>query len=150
MKKNLLSRCLIGAPIGFTISFLITIFASLSAPDGRFHAVHPDLVALCGTEARAVALQAGVMLLCGAVYGGLSLLWETDWSFTGITLAHFAICSLVTLPVAYCMHWMHHSLVGALKYFALFAFIYAVIWLSTYLAIARKLRAINKKVEENR
>lgn len=150
MKKKLLSRCLFGAPIGLATSFLITIFVSFGAGDGLYHAVQPDLITLCGTEIRAVALQAGLSMLLGAVFGGSSLIWDTDWSLTGMSLAHFAVCSLAMFPVAYCLRWMDRSLSGFLSYFGFFVSIYAATWIGSYIAIARKLRAINKKVGENR
>ena len=53
MKKNLFYRCLFGAPTGLAISYAITIIISLFIGDGRFHAVVPELTALCGSEINA-------------------------------------------------------------------------------------------------
>ncbi len=55
MKKKVLIRCLIGAPIGVAISTMITIVISLTVGDGNFYAVFPELIADCGTEINAVS-----------------------------------------------------------------------------------------------
>ena len=65
MKKNLFYRCLFGAPTGLAISYAITIIISLFIGDGRFHAVVPELTALCGSEINAVLLQS----VCSLIYG---------------------------------------------------------------------------------
>ena len=45
MKKKVIVRCLIGAPIGLALSTMITIAISLTVGDGRFYAVVPELIA---------------------------------------------------------------------------------------------------------
>ena len=49
MKKKVIQRCLLGAPIGVLISLLITIIISYAISDGAFHAVTPELSAECGS-----------------------------------------------------------------------------------------------------
>ena len=44
MKKELIKRCLLGAPLGLAISTVITILISLIVGDGRYYAVVPQLV----------------------------------------------------------------------------------------------------------
>ena len=44
MKKRILCRALIGAPIGLAISTAITIFSSLIYGDGNYYPVVPALV----------------------------------------------------------------------------------------------------------
>ena len=48
MKKRILCRALIGAPIGLAISTAITIFSSLIYGDGNYYPVVPALVEQCG------------------------------------------------------------------------------------------------------
>lgn len=57
MKKKVLLRALLGAPIGLSIGFLVTLLVSAGFGDGKFYPVTPELTALCGMELRAVAVQ---------------------------------------------------------------------------------------------
>ena len=57
MKKRILCRALIGAPIGLAISTAITIFSSLIYGDGNYYPVVPALVEQCGNEINAVVAQ---------------------------------------------------------------------------------------------
>mgnify|MGYP003816020535 CR=1 FL=1 len=149
MRKELVKRCLLGAPIGMAISTAITIAISLVAGDGRYYAVVPQLAVDCGSEIGAVTLQAIVSLVYGAAWAGASLIWEKDdWSLTRQTATHLAVCSLSALPIAYLMRWMDHSPAGILRYFAIFFAIYLVIWLCQYIAIRRRLAAINARMRE--
>lgn len=147
MKKKILLRCLMGAPLGMALSTLIAIGISAAIGDGRFHAAVPELIRDCGGELNAVMLQAACSLLYGAAWAGASLIWEAEsWSLLKMTLVHLLICSLATFPVAYFMRWMTHSVSGVLLYFGIFFAIYALIWLSQYSAMKRKIDAINRKM----
>jgi hypothetical protein len=147
MKKKLLMRCLLGAPVGVTISLIITIVISYFFRDGAYHAVVPELAAACGSEINALTLQTVCSLLYGAAWAGASLIWEAEsWSLLKMTVVHLVVCSAATFPVAYFMRWMHHSVTGFLLYFGVFLLIYAVIWLSMYGSLKKKLRAINEKL----
>ena len=104
MKKKVIIRCLIGAPIGLALSTIITIAISLTLGDGHYYAVVPELIADCGTEINAVLLQAICSLLYGAAWAGASLIWEIDdWSILRQTVTHLIVCSLCTFPIAYFM-----------------------------------------------
>ena len=148
MKKNLFLRCLLGAPIGLTISIFITLIVSIAIGDGSYHAVHPELVSDFGTELNAVLIKASVSMFFGAVFAGVSVIWDMPWSLLRMTITHFAVCSVVTLPIAYYMRWTERSLVGILMYFGTFVAIYTVIWIISFCAMKRKLKAINEKVGE--
>lgn len=150
MKKKVIVRCLIGAPIGLALSTMITIAISLIVGDGRFYAVVPELIADCGTEINAVLLQSICSLLYGAAWAGASTIWEADhWSILRQTITHLIICSLCTLPIAYFMHWMDHGFFGILSYFGIFFAIYVIIWISQYMAIKKRIRQINSEVQKN-
>lgn len=147
MKKKILLRCLLGAPLGLAISTIITIFISYAMGDGSYYAVVPELVRDCGSEINAVALQAVCSLLYGAAWAGASLIWEADgWSLLKMTVTHLLICSLATFPVAYLMRWMDHSLSGIALYFGIFLAIYAVIWITQYSAMKRKIDELNSSL----
>lgn len=150
MKKKVLLRCILGAPIGLAISTMITIFCSLMANDGTYYPVVPELISDFGTEINAVLIQAIFALIYGAVFGGVSVIWETDWSILKMTVTHLIICSVGTFPIAYLMRWIDHSMAGVLKYFGIFIVIYVIIWGSQYTGMKRKVQAMNEKINENR
>ncbi len=139
-------RALVGAPIGLAISTVITILISLSKGDGKYYAVVPELIADLGSEIGAVTIQALCSMLYGAAFAGASVIWDSDWNLTKMTVVHFLICSAATFPIAYLMRWMEHSTGGVLKYFGLFVAIYVVIWISQYMKIKKNVSALNKKV----
>lgn len=148
MKKKILTRCLIGAPIGLAISTMITIAVSLAMGDGEFYAVVPELIADCKTEINAVLLQAVCSLLYGAAWAGASVIWEIDdWSLLRQTTTHLIIGSLATFPIAYFMRWMKHNLWGVLLYFGVFLIIYLFIWFSQYMMMKRRVQQINSRVQ---
>ena len=139
MKKNLFYRCLFGAPTGLAISYAITIIISLFIGDGRFHAVVPELTALCGSEINAVLLQSVCSLIYGSIWAGSSVVWEKEnWSLLRQTITHLIIGSTATFPIAYLLRWME-----------LFFAIYFVIWFSLYSVTKRRIRQLNARVREN-
>ncbi|HUM84531.1 MAG TPA: DUF3021 domain-containing protein [Lachnospiraceae bacterium] len=150
MRKKILLRCLIGAPIGLAISTLITIIISLTVGDGNYYPVVPELVSDCGNEMNAVLLQALLSLLYGAAWAGASVIWEMEnWSILLQTVTHLVICSLATFPIAYFMRWMKHTASGILLYFGIFFAIYLIIWLSQYSSMKKRVEEINRKIHEN-
>lgn len=146
MKKKVLLRALLGAPLGLALSYLITILISLIGGNGSYIPVVPTLTEVCGSEVIAVLLQALCSLLYGAAWAGASVIWETDWSLLAQTLLHLLVCSCATFPIAWLLHWMNHSVAGVLIYFGIFFGIYLVIWLCQYWAIRNKLRQINQRL----
>lgn len=147
MKKRILGRALLGAPIGLAISTAITIFASLIYGDGNYYPVVPALVEQCGNEINAVMAQMIASLLYGAVWAGASVIWEMDdWSLLRQTVTHLIVGSLATFPVAYLMYWMKHSISGFVGYFAIFIGIYIVIWITIYNRTKREITKLNEKV----
>ncbi len=103
---------------------------------------------ICGNEMNAVLVQTIAGILYGAMFGGTSLIWEMEhWSLLRQTITHLIIVSVTTLPIAYLMHWMAHSIFGMLAYMGTFFVIYVIIWVSIYLSIRNKLDKINAKVQ---
>lgn len=147
MKRQLLNYCLIGAPVGLALSTLITIAISLFTGDGNYYPATPELIADCGSELNAVAVQALFSLLYGALLAGASVIWQHErWSILRQTATHLAVCSLATFPAAYFMRWMQHSTAGILTYFGIFIAIYAAVWLIIYLNTRRRIRRINARL----
>lgn len=149
MKKLIILRSLLGAPIGLTISYLIPVFISLAIGDGNYYPIVPELAETCGSEINAVLLQTFCSLLVGAVCGGASVIWQIEeWSLMRMTVTHLVLCSAAMFPIAYLMQWLPHNFVGFLRYFGIFFGIYFCIWGSQYVTIKKKLAAINQKVRE--
>ena len=73
MKKKVFLLCGAGALFGVALSTIITILISLTAGDGRFYPVVPELIADCGGELNAVMLQAALSMLYGAAWAGAAL-----------------------------------------------------------------------------
>lgn len=147
MKKNYVLRTLLGAPIGLSISYVITIIISAIINNGEFYPVVPQLTHLCGNEINAVIIQAICSLIYGAVFSGASIIWEIDrFSLLKQTIIHYIVISVTSLPIAYLMHWMHHSAWGVISYFSIFIIIYIIIWVSQYLAMKKRIKLFNKKM----
>ena len=144
-----LRRALIGMPIGLLISTVITIIISLCKGDGHYYAVVPTLIEDCGSEINAVLIQFLCSLLYGAVFAGATVIWETDWSLTKMTVIHLLVVAIITLPIAYFMQWMKHSLGGFLTYIGIFLAIYAAIWIIEYNRMRKGVNDLNRKMKEN-
>lgn len=64
MKKQILSRGLVGFPVGIAIGFVITLIISAYIGDGSYYPVTPELIGSMGNELNAVILQT---VLCGII-----------------------------------------------------------------------------------
>lgn len=149
MKKELLKRMLLGAPLGLAISTLITIAISLTVGDGQYYAVVPSLARDMGSEINAVLLQAGLSMIYGAAWAGASVIWDAErWSLLKMTLVHLIVTSLATFPIAYFARWMPHSTTGILIYIGIFVGIYLAIWFSQYTAMKKRIQAMNEKLQQ--
>ena len=146
MKKKLISRILLGFPLGIAIGHVIEIL--LSVGFCSFHPCVPAFVERIGSETGAIALQALLCGAMGAVWAGASVIWETDWSLTKQTIVHFLIGACTTLPIAYLLHWMDHTLGGFLRYLLIFAVIFASIWIASYFSWKARLKKMNQKLQE--
>lgn len=149
MKKEIVWRCFSGAGIGLAVSTIIAIVISLTLGDGAYHPVVPEFAAECG-ELNAVIIQMLLSFVYGAAWGGASVVWEKEnWSLMRQTVTHLVICSLATFPVAYITHWMSHDLGSVLAYFGIFLGIYAIIWLSYYTSLKKRVKQMNDKMKND-
>ena len=144
MKKKVILRSLIGAPIGLSISFIITLIISVIINKGEYYPVVPQLTALCGNELNAVVIQTICSLIYGAAFGEIE-----NWSLLKQTVIHCIVISVSMLPIAYCMYWMPHSFWGIAGYIAIFFFIYFFIWFSQYFAMKKRIQEFNDKVKSD-
>ena len=148
--KKLLTRCLLGAPLGLAISTVITIAISICVGDGMYYAVVPELIADSSSEINAVVIQAVLSLIYGAAWAGASVVWESDgWSLLKQTVVHLLVCSAATFPIAYFARWMPHNAKGIALYFGIFVVIYLVIWLSQYSTMKKRVKQLNEKLQKS-
>lgn len=150
MKKKILFRSLMGAPIGVVVSLIITIIFSLCMGHGEYFPAPHELINWCGgNETTAVIVQMICSLFIGAVGGGSSVIWEVEkWSLLKQTLVHLAIISVPFFGIGYIMNWMPHYLYGALGYIGGFILVYVVMWCSIYFSIKAKINKMNKHLQE--
>ena len=149
MKKEILKRCLFGAPIGLALGTIITIAISLVIGDGTFYAVVPELITEMGSEINAVILQSVLAMLYGAAWAGASLVWDAEgWSLLKMTLVHLAIAATATFPIAYFARWMPHNMAGFLLYFGIFVVVYLGIWISQYTAMKKRIKEFNERIQK--
>lgn len=146
MKKAIL-RGLLGFPLGVAIGYTITIGVSMAHGGGDYIPAVPGLVAQCGSEISAVILQFALCGILGAASAAGSVVWETDWSILKQTFVHFLILSLTMLPIAYFAHWMEHTVLGFLLYFAIFIGIYAIAWAVMYTVWKYKIKRVNDGIK---
>ena len=70
MKKTIILRSLLGAPVGLTISYLISVFTSLAMGDGNYYPIVFQVAETCGNEINAGLLQPVLALLVVAGFCG--------------------------------------------------------------------------------
>jgi len=150
MKKKILFRSFFGAPIGVTISLMITVIFSLCTGQGEYYHAPPALVDWCGgNETTAVIVQMICSMIVGAVCGGASVIWEIEkWNLLKQTLINFAVIAVPFFGLGYIMNWMPHHIYGALGYVGGFAGGYVVMWCAIYFSIKAKLKKMNKQLQE--
>lgn len=149
MKKKLLFRSLIGAPIGVLVSLIITIVFSLCLGHGEYFPAPHELIDWCGgNETTAVIVQMICSLFVGAVCAGSSVIWEIEkWSLLKQTLINFAVIAVPFFGLGYVMNWMPHNIYGALGYVGGFVGSYIVIWCSIYFSIKAKIKKMNERLQ---
>lgn len=147
MKKKVISRALLGFPVGILIGYVITILISLLFAKGYYSPCVPELVEAMGNEIHAVILQAVLSGLLGSAFSASSIIWEIEnWSIAKQTGIYFVVTALVMMPVAYALNWMEHSFTGFVKYFGIFIIIFIIIWFIQYMFWKKKIEQINSKL----
>ena len=145
MKRKIVLRGILGFPIGVTIGYVITIIISLIWANGYYSPCVPELVAIMGSEIKAVSLQALLSGILGTGFAAISVIWEIEnWSVVKRTGIYFIISSLIMLPIAYFTQWMNHSLKGALSYFGIFILIFVIIWIVQYIIARKNVKKMNE------
>ncbi|MCH5351659.1 MAG: DUF3021 domain-containing protein [Clostridiales bacterium] len=151
MKKKLLFRCLMGAPIGVTVSLIITIFFSLCLGGREYNPAPPELVELCGNTVIAVIVQLLCSLAIGAASAGSSVIFEIEkWSLLKQTLVHFGVIAVPFFGLGYLLNWVSHQPIGALAFVGCFVAVYFIMWISIYFSIKSKVKKMNMQLREIR
>lgn len=150
MKKKIVLRSLMGAPIGVTVGVVITVIFSLCLGHGEYFPAPHELTDRCGGNATvAVMVQTLCSLLVGAICGGSSVIWEMErWSLLKQTLVHFAVLALPFFGIGYAVYWLPHHIYGALGYVGGFAAVYCIMWCSIYFFIKSQIGKMNKQLRE--
>lgn len=149
MKKQIILRGLLGMPLGVAISVWWSLASFALLGRGDYALTVPSLEAACGSPLAAAAAQTAAVMAYGAMWGGASVIWEVErWSLLRQTVTHFCLTAAGTFPVAWSLGWMTRSLGGAAVYFGIFIGIYALIWAGGTWMIGRRLRKINRRLEE--
>ncbi|MBQ8148429.1 MAG: DUF3021 domain-containing protein [Lachnospiraceae bacterium] len=150
MKKQIILRSILGAGMGIALSYAITILISICIGDGEYYSCVPSLIEQFGTEINAVIVQLLLSAVLGAVFAGISVIWEIEtWSIVKQSLIYFLIASVTMLPVAYLAHWMEHSIKGFLQYFGIYFCIFVVTWLVQYAIWRINVNKMNRKLNSN-
>lgn len=149
MKRKLISRGVLGVPLGIAIGFVITIIISACVGDGSFYPVTRELMETMGNELNAVILQTILCGIMGACFAMASVIWEMDaWSLAKQSGIYFFVACIVMLPIAYVTNWMKHSVVGILSYVGIFLASFLVVWLMQYCAWKSRIREMNDCIQK--
>ena len=144
MKKQILSRGLVGFPVGIAIWFVITLIISAYIGDGSYYPVTPELIGSMGNELNAVILQTVLCGIMGSGFAMASVIWELDsWSLAKQSGIYFLIACIIMFPIAYIANWMKHSVTGVLSYVGIFVVIFVIVWIAQYLSWKRKIKRMN-------
>lgn len=147
LKANIIIRGLVGALGGIFVGHLVSIVISLCIGGGEFRPVPDLLTEQAGSEIMAVIWQSLACMLYGSVWAIASIVWELEgWSLMKQTVVHGLSCSLSALPIAWLLHWFPHTWAGFLGYVGIFAGAYVSIWLSQLIAMKRRVKAMNEKL----
>ena len=104
---------------------------------------------MMGTEIGAVMLQSTLCGFAGMIFGAASVIWEIEsWSIVKQTGLYFLIAAIAIIPTAYVLHWMEHSVKGAVGYIGIFVLIFVCVWISQYIAWKIKIKKINAKLSQ--
>ena len=148
MKKAVITRSLLGFPLGIFISQTLLIIISLIA--GAYTPVEVHLAQQMGLLP-AVILQYFLSGILGAAFGGASCIWEMpDWSLLKQTSLHFAISIIAMFPIAWFSWWMPHNIAGALIYIAIFLAIYVVIYIINFFTWKNKIQKMDARIRKER
>jgi hypothetical protein len=134
IRKAIITRTLLGFPLGIAIGVVILLGVSFAAGDGRLHPVTPAMLAWMPDELTASFWQFVLCGILGAACSGSSPIFEIGhWSLTRQTVVHFLVLMSVLITVASVCGWTSttgFSIEGTLIYLGIAVLVYLVIWTS--------------------
>lgn len=144
MKRKIISRGLLGIPIGIAIGYVISIIASLIWANGYYSPCSPELIASMENEIHAVVVQTLLCGLLGAGFAAASVIWEIEhWSLLKQSGIYFLIASFLLFPISYFLHWMERSILGFLIYLVIFLLLFIAIFAMQYLIWKYNVKKMN-------
>lgn len=150
--KKALMRGLLGFPLGVFISTTVTLFISIAMGGfgGNYYSpVAPNLITAMGGELNAVTVQYVMSGVLGFAFAMGSAIFEIEgWSMAKQTVMHFLITASAMLPIAYVCHWVDHTVLSVIIYFATFAGIYFLIWVLQQRYWKKKIEEMNKRIQK--
>lgn len=150
--RKALLRGFIGIPCGVFISTTISILISVIAGGfggGYYSPVEPGMAKELGGQLNAVVTQYVMSSVLGFAFGmGSAIYSMEEWSIIKQTVVHFLLSSVAMLPVAYVCHWVDHSVLSVVVYFAIFAAIYFLIWFIQQQYWKKRIEQMNQKLKK--
>ena len=146
MKKNLLRRCLLGAPTGLMIFVGITLIMAHLGGRSELR-IGYYLIRVYGSEVNAATALVLSAMVMGMIWSAASMIYETDWNLLVQTLVHGTCCVIPSLAIAWTMYWIPRSGDGIIQYAAIFALIYVIVWSVQFLSMKKRLRQINQHLK---
>lgn len=148
MKKKIVSRALLGIPVGLALWIAFRIWGALLRGDGRYFAVSGHEMFLYGSELNAVIAECVGAALIGILWTAATLIWrETDWNLMKQTIVHFLVCTVPSLVIAGVMGFMPRSRDGLAQYLLLFCGFYVLNWIIQYAALKKRVRNMNEQLK---
>ncbi len=149
MKKKIACYTLFGAPMGLTISVLMTFLGSLLRGDGRWHFTSAQLIVRFGSELNAVAAQCLGAMVLGAIWANATMIYyDTDWSLLKQTLVHCLACIVPSLAIAFWLDWLPRNWDGLGQWLIMFGSIYMLNWILQYRSVKKKIDRMNERLKE--
>ena len=144
MKKKVLLRALLGAPLGVFICQSIALIMSIT----RGELVVVAIPAAQMEPVSAALLQYVMSALLGATFAGASCIFELDrWSLLKQTIIHFFTVMPVMFIVTYVCQWVPFELAHILGFIGVFLATYILCWYTQYRFWSRKVRDVNKMLK---
>lgn len=149
MIKKFFQRGTLGFLMGVFITVLIPVVISFTIGDGKYYPIVPDFIEQCGNEINAAAIQYLLGGILGFMCAASSVIWNIEkLGILKQSFIHFLCISISVMPIAYICHWMEHSVLGIVSYYAIFISIYFVIFITQYIFWKNKIRKMNEKLSK--
>lgn len=143
MKKYLQS-----ASMGITVGLFISIITSGLFGNGSYSPLNPfstmgRYYLEQGNQVTTMLISVGIWALIGLLFQGLDTIFEQDWSLFKMVSLHFLGATCGFLPLAILAGWFPLKPAWLLLFFALFLFIYGLLFFIHFQSMKKKIQEIN-------